>query len=71
MNEPLQDEETNVTDITIEPDGRVYVFGTSRRVLEVLEQLRPDDPRVCRLLGHVRRLESRANVEVTACSRQP
>jgi hypothetical protein len=51
-------EETQITEITIQPDGRVYVFGTSRQVLEVLEQLRPDDPRLQRLLSHVRGIES-------------
>ena len=70
MNEPLEDDETNITEITIEPDGRVFVFGTSRRVLEVLEGLRPGDPRLRRLLSHVRHLESRTDVEVSVCSRQ-
>jgi hypothetical protein len=32
----LQDE-TAMTDITIGPDGRVYIFGASMPVLEVLE----------------------------------
>lgn len=50
-------DETLVTEITIRPDGRVYVFGTSRQALEVLEQLRPGDPKLLRLLGRVRMLE--------------
>jgi hypothetical protein len=33
------DDETNVTDIELLPDGRVCVFGTSIEVLEVLDQL--------------------------------
>ena len=33
------DDETNVTDIELLPDGRIYVFGTSLAVLEVLDQL--------------------------------
>ena len=53
------DNEKNITELTIAPDGRVFVFGTSRRVLEVLESLQPGDARVHRLLQHVRRLESR------------
>jgi hypothetical protein len=68
MTEPLEDE-TQITEITVEPDGRVYVFGTSRRVLEVLEVLRPDDQRLQRLLGHVRQLEQRNNAEVSTCRR--
>jgi hypothetical protein len=64
------DDETDITEITIQPDGRVYVFGTSRGVLEVLEDLRPDDAKLRRLLGHVRRLEAEApKAEVSACSR--
>ena len=52
------DDETLITEITIQPDGRVYVFGTSRQVLEVLEGLRPDDPKLARLLARVRALEA-------------
>ena len=46
--------EKDVTELTIAPDGRVFACGTSRPVLEVLEGLRPDDRRVCALLGQVR-----------------
>ena len=33
------DDEAAVTDIRIAPDGRVFVFGTSRPVLEMLSEL--------------------------------
>jgi hypothetical protein len=33
------DDETNITDIDLLPDGRICVFGTSLEVLEVLDQL--------------------------------
>lgn len=33
------DDEAAVTDIRIAPDGRVFVFGTSRLVLEMLSDL--------------------------------
>ncbi len=33
------DDEAAVTDIRIAPDGRVFVFGTSRPVLEMLNEL--------------------------------
>jgi len=33
------DDETNITDIEVLPDGRIYVFGTSREVLDVLDEL--------------------------------
>ncbi len=40
------DEETALSEITILPDGRVYVFGMSLQVLEVLQTLRDDEPRL-------------------------
>ena len=55
MTKPL-DNEKNVTELTIAPDGRVFAFGTSRPILEVLEALRPDDARVNALLSHIRNL---------------
>lgn len=33
------DDEAAMTDIRIAPDGRVFVFGTSRPVLEMLSEL--------------------------------
>lgn len=53
---PLQ-AETTITEITVQPDGRVYVFGTSRQVLEVLDNLCPADAGLGRLLRHVREME--------------
>ena len=52
------DDETNVTDIQLLPDGRICVFGTSEEVLEVLDELQGgQDPAVARRLeasrGHV------------------
>jgi hypothetical protein len=52
------DNENSITELTIAPDGRVFVFGTSRSVLEVLEALQPRDRKLRCLLEHVRRLES-------------
>lgn len=37
------DEETALSEITILPDGRVFVLGASRQVLEILEVLSPED----------------------------
>lgn len=37
-DQPTQNE-TNVTDIELMPDGRIFVFGTSRQVLDVLNEL--------------------------------
>jgi hypothetical protein len=39
----LGEAETNVTDIELMPDGRIFVFGTSRQVLEVLSELKTAD----------------------------
>jgi hypothetical protein len=50
-------EETHVSELTIMPDGRIYVFGTSRKLLEVLESLDPHDESLQRILKHVRHLE--------------
>jgi hypothetical protein len=61
----LLQEETTITEITIQPDGRVYVFGTSRQALEVLDGLRPRDARLGRLLGHVRAIERSATAVPT------
>lgn len=55
---PHLDSEKNITELTIAPDGRVFAFGTSRPILEVLEALQPRDEKLQRLLEHVRRLES-------------
>ncbi len=33
------DDEVNITDIELMPDGRIYVFGTSLEVLDVLDAL--------------------------------
>ncbi len=44
-----RDDETAISEITIRPDGRVYVFGMSRQVLEGLECLQTGDPRLERL----------------------
>jgi hypothetical protein len=48
------DDETGLSEITIYPDGRVYVFGMSQRVLEVLGTLEPDNARVRHLLECLR-----------------
>ena len=61
---PAMDEQTGgtatMTELTIAPDGRVFVFGTSRPILEVLEALQPRDAKLRRLLEQVRGLEAAA-----------
>lgn len=36
-------DETAITEIMIQPDGRIYVFGLSREVAGILETLCPED----------------------------
>lgn len=49
------DDETSLSEITILPDGRVYVFGMSQQMLEVLQTLQSGDARLRHLLEQVRR----------------
>jgi hypothetical protein len=56
MTEPA--DETNMTEITIQPDGRVYVFGASLPILQILQSLQPKDPRVAAILRHANPPES-------------
>ncbi|HTV47446.1 MAG TPA: hypothetical protein VMG59_03275 [Phycisphaerae bacterium] len=63
----LIEDETTMTEITIQPDGRVYIFGTSRQVLDILVDLDPRSERLRRLLSEVKRYESgRSNGTETA-----
>ena len=59
------DDEKATTELTIAPDGRVFAFGTSRSILEVLAALQPADKRVQRLLEHAQRLESKQQRSAT------
>ena len=48
---PACEDETDLTEITIQPDGRIYVFGASRQVVQMLWKLSPADQRLPRLLS--------------------
>jgi hypothetical protein len=37
------DDETTITEITLQPDGRIFIFGLSREVLAILQDLCPAD----------------------------
>ena len=45
------DDETAITEITIQPDGRIYVFGLSLEVARVLEGLCPPGHAIGRLVA--------------------
>ena len=47
------DNETTITEITIQPDGRVFIFGTSRQVIDLLVELDPSSLRLRALLNQV------------------
>ena len=51
-------DESLISEISIAADGRVYVFGLSRQVLDVLCVLQPEDPKLSKLLGHLQQLQS-------------
>lgn len=56
------DELSPLSEITILPDGRVYVFGATRPVLEIIETLRDQDSqdeRVRQLLNTLREQDCR------------
>jgi hypothetical protein len=48
------DDETTLSEITIMPDGRVYIFGASAPVLDALVELNPADALLRRRVRCVR-----------------
>lgn len=65
----MDEGESPWTEITIQPDGRVYVFGMSRDVLEVISRLPTDDPTLRMLWEQLRMTEQ--DSEVTTGRVQP
>ena len=65
------DNEKNVSELSISPDGRVFAFGASRGVLEVLSALEPHDQRIRRMLDRVRGRESSAPTASQHVASQP
>lgn len=49
--------ETGSTDITIRPDGRIYIKGLSRPVLDILASIQPSDEALRQLVFRVRECE--------------
>ena len=47
------EDETAITEITIQPDGRIYVFGLSLEVAEVLSGLCPAGHAIERLVARL------------------
>jgi hypothetical protein len=46
-------DETDLTEITIQPDGRIYVFGASLPILQILQSLQPKDRRISAILRQI------------------
>jgi hypothetical protein len=58
----LTDDETQITEISFLPDGRVCVFGMSREVLELLGDLALGDPQLARRYERLSQLSEPAPV---------
>ena len=47
----MPEDETAITEITIQPDGRIFVFGLSLEVAQVLAELCPPGHAIGRLVS--------------------
>jgi hypothetical protein len=52
-----EDDETAISEITIGPDGRIYVFGASYEVLQIIERLASHDSEVHPRMAHIQSLK--------------
>jgi hypothetical protein len=65
------DDETNITDINLLPDGRICVFGTSIEVLELLDELQGGaDRNVSSRLEALRGSAAQERLQATAATRE-
>ncbi|HEY1684715.1 MAG TPA: hypothetical protein VGG19_08135 [Tepidisphaeraceae bacterium] len=53
--------ETEITELTIGIDGRIYVFGLSQQILNVLQAIAPTDATIKRLTAQTKLLSVRQN----------
>ncbi|NLE38210.1 MAG: hypothetical protein GX621_09325 [Pirellulaceae bacterium] len=51
------EDERAISEITIAPDGRIFVFGMSKELLEVLETLSSDDDGMKQRVDLMRRIQ--------------
>ncbi len=56
-------EETSVTEIEIGSDGRIYIFGASREVLELMRDIGFEDEHLRTRLAAMSQLNSAAETE--------
>lgn len=52
--------EDQITEITIGPNGQIYLFGTSMQVMELLDHAQLSDAALKRRLAHLRAQATRA-----------
>jgi hypothetical protein len=66
------DEETAMTEITIAPDGRIYLFGASMPVLQMLDNMNLNDPALTNRVRALKEFEvadkSAATIQTSDCS---
>lgn len=65
------DDETATTDIEIGPDGRIYIFGASRAVLEVMHDIGVSDSHLEARLQQMSQLAAPARQMNTRQDRGP
>lgn len=58
MNRSNTTDETAISEITIAPDGRIYIFGASRQVLQALDKSRLGDGALKQRVEHLQHLEA-------------
>lgn len=63
---PTFTDETNITDLEIAPDGRVFVFGASPEVLRILDNLCSKDQSLRARVGPSRRRKTKPVTTVVA-----
>ena len=62
------DEETSITDIEIGADGRIYVFGASREVLEMLKEIGFTDKHLQARLDALSQIDTNTKVQPQSLS---
>jgi hypothetical protein len=62
----VDDGETSISEISIAPNGRIYVFGASYEVLQLLEGLASRDSELVARMAHLRSLTGSPPGQATA-----
>jgi hypothetical protein len=62
----VDDDETSISEISIAPNGRIYVFGASYDVLQLLEGLASRDSELGMRMAHLKSLTESPPEQATA-----